>query len=545
MTRAVIPYQDFSGGDSGRERPAVGDLTRYRGINTWLYPNGAIAPRPAWSVIGITGLPTGKTLRTFTTTVGGGSVWYAFSFSDGTVYTTTNSAPLTAALRGTLGNDPSDALAVGESVIFISNAGTGGGKVDKSGAYVAVTAPQADLLVQHGSQTVAVNQQTSILYWSAPDDPTSWPAANAVIVGDAIIATGLYVQRNTILVLKLNGDMWMFTGTLGVNEVLRKVDNILAHPLAGRAKGAVVGGSSLVYTAGSKMVIWTGAQPKAVMRPDLIATTGFDSSPKTDNVGAITCNGEPNQFVVAGTMDSTSSPTTRRPWMQTFSPDRGWGRHTLPVSDYVISASALGGTGVTSTDSSKGIRLGTHVAGTLVACFPSDAAGQSTISVLNLLPRLETPYTVSVPMQWGGGSPATAITDAATGLPVVASIQSAEFWAPEGQEATVRSLIVDYSWDSDSAIQAAMGSAVPHRFDITVEALERQDGSSQDSTSIAFVPTSGTSYAIDGGSIRRGRKVFSFGDQGAGGGFRWKLADWRGIMIHSVQAVVDLTPARI
>lgn len=533
--QTFIEFSDFGGGDSGRERPLPNALSKYRGLNTWRYPNGAIGPRPAWAFLAFTGLPTGKTLTHFTTSVGGGG-WFAWAFSDKTVYSVI-AGQTVAALRGTLGDVPSDSVTVGNYIYYVSNAGTGGGRVGFDGSYASVVTPLADLVVQHGSQTVALRQQDSKLYWSDPDDPTSWPAANAVFVGDQTQATGIYVQRNTVVITKINGEVWVFTGTFGVNEVLRRVDSGLLHPAAGQAKGSIVGNSVLYFTSGSKMTAWTGAELKTIFRPDMPAAAGFNSSPKSDNVGAVVSCGEPNQFLVLGTMDNIAAPTTRRPWFHSFSPEAGWNRHTFPVADYTLPATHLGG--FTSADSSRGILTSFHINGAILACRPSDAAGVTTVRNYLFLPRQETPYSAALPLQWGAS---TAILDGDLTTPVIATFQSAEFWAPEGRDVFVRALIIDYSYDTDAAVVTALGAEVPNKFDLTVEALQRNGGSSASSTSQTVTASGGNS--IDGGSMSRTRTTLRVGDQGPGPGFRWKLADWRGIMIHRVIVVADISEAR-
>lgn len=541
----------------GRQRPIPGagvsqyrtdytvheELKSYRGINTWLYPDGSIAPRPPWTLYPFTGLPSGKSLKCFQTAVPAIS-WFGWAFSDGTVYTTplVGGAPaLVAALRGTLGNNPSDSVAVGPYMYFISNAGTGAGKVHTDGTFTAFTGPQADLIVQYGSQTLALSQTTSRLYWSAPDDPTSWPAANVVVVGDSTISTGLYVQRDTVIVTKLDGSVWMFTGTLGVNETLRRIDVGLQHPFAGVAKGAVVGKSVLYFTTGAKMTAFTGAELKTISRPDMPAVSGYDSSPKTDNVATVVSTGEPNCFLCLGTMDNTSSPLSRLPWFHSFSPDAGWNRHTFPAAAYTLTAAALGG--LTSADSALGIRTSNHVDGHVLAVRPSDAAAPSTPKTWIFNPRQESPYDVAVPSQWWGSQTATLDGDLST--PPVATFQSAEWWAPEGQEATVRELQIHFSYDSDAGIVSALGAEIGHKFDVVVEAVQRMDGGSLASASTTFIPTTTNTTAVDGGTMRRGKVRIPVGDQGPGGGFRWTLADWRGIKIHWVLAFVDVGPVRI
>ncbi len=80
-----------------------------------------------------------------------------------------------------------------------------------------------------------------------------------------------------------------------------------------------------------------------------------------------------------------------------------------------------------------------------------------------------------------------------------------------------------------------------HRVTVAVEALQRGSVASSVSTTQNLTPTVGAS--LDGGYLRRARGQLGFGDQGVGGGFRFKLSDWRGLMIHRVTAIVEMSPA--
>lgn len=546
--RKTIVFNDFSGGDSGRNRPEPGDSTSYRGANTWVYPNGAIGPRPPLQLFTYptTGLPTGKSLRRFDAVVGQTGLWYSFAFSDGTVYSTIPPSGATAS-RGTLAGAPRDSAGSSDAVAYVSPAGAGG-IIYSDGTFVNLTAMPTGYLVEwYGERMVVLNnpaKASPVLRFSDPDTAgfNVWDAADSQNVGPIGVGQALYILRDALVIPKLDGTVWSFQGVIGFNETLRQIDKGRIHAIPAWAEGATAGSSIVFYTTGTTVTAFTGAQVLEILRPDFVPVSGFVSGFNQNNQGWVAPLTEEQSFLVVGTLDGSSVATNKTIWMQSYSQKNGWNRHLVPVTTYSISAAFLDS--FTSTDNARGVLVSSNtVEGFSFIAVPSDVAGNTTVRVyiFNALqerpylpPGLSLVYTVS----------SVTLKDADSALPVVASCSFAEWWSPDGSEVTVRSVQVDYTYDVDAAIASNLSPAVPNRFDISVEATEPMDGTTvQESTAIAFVPTAGT--AIDGSTLRRGRELFQFGDQGGAGGFRIKLADWRGITIHRITATVDLSEPRI
>ncbi|MGH3849387.1 MAG: hypothetical protein ACRDRT_06755, partial [Pseudonocardiaceae bacterium] len=418
-------------------------------------------------------------------------------------------------------------------------------RVDFLGTFTSIaTMPAGALIIEYGQQIVILQiSSPPTLRWSFLNDGTIWPASYSVFVGSGTLGTGLYVQQDTLVVCKINGEVWVFTGVLGVSETLRRVDAGLVHPLQGLAKGAVVGSSVLYWTTGKDISAFTGAQSKMLTRPDIVPVSGFNTEPFRNNVGHILPLEEDNKFFIFGTVDGKVDDTERKPWATSFSPSQGWNRHTIPVTTYNLSSDYMGG--FTSKDNANAIRSTVSLEGLAIIFVPSDSVGgnNTTIRSYVLNSRLETPY-LAVGEVLAANISGLTNKDADTVLPVVSTLRTGEWWAPESSEVTVRSVMVDYSYDSDFRLTAEFGATVFNRFDISVEALQPADGTAvSQSTAIAFVPTAGT--AIDGGTMKRGRELFQFSGQGAGGGFRVLLNDWRGIMIHRITVHADVSEARV
>lgn len=547
MAQKKIVLSEFDGGDSGRTRPKPNALNQYRGVNTWVYPNGAIGPRPPLQLFTYptTGLPVGKSLRRFDATVGQAGLWYSFAFSDGTVYTTIPPGGAIA-LRGTLAADPRDSAASSDVVAYVSPLGDGG-LVYSDGSFSNLTNMPTGYLVEwFGDRLVVLNNPAlaaPVLQFSDPDVAgfNTWDPLDSQNVGPIGVGQALYVLRDALVIPKIDGTVWSFQGVIGFNETLRQIDKGRIHAIPAWAEGAVVSSSIVFYTTGTSMTVFTGAQALDMLRPDFVPVSGFKSGVNQNNQGWVTPLNKDQSFLVVGTLDGDPTATNKNIWMQSYSQETGWNRHLVPITTYSIPAGFLDS--FTSTDNAKGVLVGSNIVeGFSFIVVPSAIGGNSTVRLYLFNSLQERPY---LPPGESLVYTVASVTlkDGDTSLPVVASCSFAEWWAPDGSEVTVRSVQVDYTYDTDAAINTNLTPAVANRFDISIEATEPADGTTiNESTAIAFVPTGGT--AIDGSTLRRGRELFQFGEQGASGGFRIKLADWRGITIHRFTVTVDLAEAR-
>ena len=124
----------------------------------------------------------------------------------------------------------------------------------------------------------------------------------------------------------------------------------------------------------------------------------------------------------------------------------------------------------------------------------------------------------------------------ASDTPVSASVSLPEWWHPQGHEARVISVEVDFvSFDTDT-------SATAH-FDLTVDALRPRivEGASRGgNTSQTYAFDEATSLSAAAGDERR--IVFNTGDQGWGRGYQIHLTNLRSVAIRSITAQVRVEP---
>lgn len=547
MANEAIVLRDFSGGDEGRQRPARNDTTKFRATNAWVYPSGGIGPRPPFQYFPISGLPQQK-LNTFNVTRPNVTAAYTsppapfhpqtymfFGFADSSIYKS-HATSGSASSAGTLDSQPVGSTVDGETVYYTVETGSGASITDNDALTEIPAMPNGHYITRWGARLVVAVALASggAVAVSERDDPTTWN--DNIRVGSASVILGLYVQRNTLVIPKFDGDIWVMRGTPTVNETLRQEDQSAPHGFAWRAPGAVAGQSNVWYCADRGMVKFTGAQAILGDRPDLPLISGYSLYPWSANLGTVIPLQEDDEFLLVGTADKTSSGNVKQVWVQAHRPQLdGWTRHTLPTNEFTVVAGANFTGAVYSSESSEAIRGAQLSAGVAAIVTGSDTSGNGgrapRVYVINS--RQEYPH---VPV--GTISPPSigsyTLLDGDTSLPVVADFRTAEYWDPKGRQLRVTDVAVDYSYNPNITPLATY-----NKFDLTVEAM--QDTNSAvvlASTSQTFTP-SGSGSTPDGSPIIRGQQRFGVGDQGAGLGFRVRLADWRGIVVHGFTIYVQ------
>ncbi len=512
MALRSIVFDDFSGGDEGRSRPMRTNPTTFRGINVWAYPSG-LGPRPPFQDLRISGLPT-DTVHTLT-------LLRSTSFSTNklimtlgtTVYRASFTFGAAASSAGTVTSAPSQGLQIGDKIYFISAAGQGS-RVGDTGAPADVAAlPAGTSIAQVGEITVVRTLTDPVIRWSAAADPTTWDVANTVNIGAGTPIMYILTQRNTLVVLKFDGQVWVVTGVLGVNETLRQVD--LADPLRSSLP-AVGNGSNLWYCGSKKMVKFTGAQAIVVDRPDVPGAAGYTVKPWQVNPGSVLPLLDDDEFLLVGTLDQDADLANGRAVWACAYRKGAWTRHTVPVT-YKFTGSASSQIVATNVMTCQVGYEGKAIIGT----FDDDGTKLYLFESEQEYPLM--PLTV-----------VDTNNDGASGAPVVAEFKTGEVWHPEGARVEVTSVLVDYSYDPSFTPLATYS-----KFDLSVEALQNAGSATvRRSTTQTFVaPSSGSNP--DGAPLVRGQARFQMGDQGAGVGFRVRLDDWRGIIIHRITVQVD------
>lgn len=547
MPRQFIVWDNFEGGEEGRSRPSMSEIhnnsfegngmyrykppNSFRGINVWQYPSG-IGPRPPLRLSAITGLPVGVPHMIGVQPGNANLIVITGAASPYNVY----EAPIggAAVLRGTCVNPPSDYVFTGSSVLFTSDIGAGFSQATGAAPVAVAALPAGHRIVQYGDQTVVATG--SSLRWSAPRDPTSWPAANSVSIGiNGGTIEDLVVQRGKLVVLLGYGEIWQVAGALGTNESYSRID-IVANPQSslggvagGQRHGAVSRQSGYWFPLSTTkyFINFTGARAYPVEMPDM-DLVGYNGLSSAVECTVPTLNND--SFVAAAFAYPIDSATSASLCMWAVRDGMGATRHVCP--DLITSTTR-------------------HIFPlTLNALNDPGVVGFAVVSATTS-PQV---YIMSTeddhPAKWAATN--ANYKDGGSGLSAVATFRTGEVWDPEGGNINVASVIVDYSFVNP----AITGFTSNPAFDIRVESTQPTSDTRVDASStVTFTPPTTANqetvglvtmvppYTAYTHAISRGRASFQFGDQQPGGGFRICLDNWRDILIHRITAVVETTPA--
>lgn len=490
MPKRHIVLDDWSKGEYGRTSPSFNDVGTFKGTDVWIYNSGGIGPRSPFIKLDTTGVLTLTRAdhliyndATSKAAVIYGAAVYSLALSN--LFTET--PDVTVASLGNMANTMTDFVSSGVEIFGVRSGGAGGVRVNlSSGTITAIGAlPAGHIIRVFGFQWIVVNTTSAtpnrILY-SALGDPTSWPG-NFVDVGDLTAIRNVYTQRDALVVEKVSGEWWAITGVLG-NETIRRIDRGLFHEGA----GAQTNSQNIWWVNNDRVCAFSGAQIYSELRPlppDFEATTDAMASLSEDD-----------DFILFGQYDSGGQ---RLPYAQVR---RGgaWTQHKP------LFGQGTSGAGILNI---KAVSVGNGV----VLAMAQARTGVTSTQFYIFNPRSDPPLVASE----------TDTQDA-----VVSSFDTSEFWAESGGILRIHEVIVDFT--------AFASEDVNCTFNVYAQT--------------SLLPGDSDGVTSSGGSFTLGapaapvqhRAVFTFGDQGEGGGGRIKFTNMIGVVIHRVVVVADEIP---
>lgn len=496
--RQVVVFDSFSGGDEGLSRPGGSSNPQtFRALNVWLYENG-IGPRQPVTPFPVTGLNQ-KAVQLFDRVPGEQLIYV---FKDKTVQRadTGTAINLTAVT-----NLPVDSISDGGVQHYVSPDGFGS-DYDVVGASMADSLiPAARRIEIFGARVVAfpvtgVSPDAQSIIYSDFGDPTSWPTANNIRIANSDGLTDMWNQGNTIVFTDGQGLIYLLSGNLGDTHILRRVEQAGPVPFI-ETPFYPQGGVSQVGTAwwrsGSRIVTFNGARVSTIAGYERPSATPVLSNDLPSQFMSLSEEGE---FVwvmpqlLSGAGSNTSIGVTTHHAAGAFT------QHLIPTNGYTPERDPL----VLSTYSK--VQRALYIT----------TGGSDT--------------QAPVIYKWLHDASFPSVThDGDSSAPVTATFRTGDFFAPEGVQLEVHSVTVDYSY-----APAQVGSSQV-QFDINVEMLSTDDDFATYASAVqSFTPSSMTTDSPDFSLIQRGRRTFGMGEQGSGAGFRVKLANWRGIIVHQL-----------
>lgn len=501
MPTETIIFDSFRGGEYGQLDASGAPPDSFTGQNVMVYLDGTIGPRPGMIALAPSGIPTGAvwgllgTGRTATNGVlfGVGNTVYGFTLSPLGAVTSIGT------LAGTPSTSPVKMVQYGAQTAYAVVYGDKGYKIEPATpAVTAVSAfPAARVCGVYGERMIAANvaANPNRVYYSAGSDFTSWPALNYFDVSSWPVQ---YVEdaRSRLAIANSGSEWWTLSGVPGVNGTLRRAPRADVSPFAPNHVARL--GETLWFLPASSdfPAQFTGAVADKLRLRHLSFANG-----------SITAAGYGAAALAASeTLLFTNSDQARALMFH----NDVWTMHTIPagVGPYV-TATADGGVEVNRGD--------------LILC---DGGGASTAAAFYAFrPTLDRPGKVSdTAAQPGDGST----------TPLVAGFTTAERWARNGAEMTVRSVTVDFvKWNT--------GATATNHIDLTVRNLYRTGvGGTKDSTTAEWDEAASVTTA----DKTPDRAVLTFGDQGPAHGFKLVFENLRGVAIRRATVHLESAEAR-
>lgn len=587
MKSAKVVFDDFSGGDYGRNWAGSDTPNMFRAINVIPYPGGWIGPRQPLRLF---------TLPVTANTLPSKALWFVENeimlMSDGYAWNIqTGERSVTALSDVTVLRDfsvshkqngemfavSSDRSVQASTVIAIH----AGGLADTVPYFIDRTTvgptpmPNCHRIGNlEDSDVVAVWRY---FYWASLNQAAVWNATDFNLVGRIIY--DLVDQKNTLVFLVgARVPNTVSAGTLDLSVRGGFTPGILVYVLYGTLSTSsatfrqvatalapeATDSGSFMWNANGGDVWWfndrwlvsfdgADAFTQDAPLPRLLhSTTNYSYGP--DSVVHFWCQASgkgQNEFIMAGSLGnnggnpaSTPDATTRR---GVFCWVHGLDQKGPTSNIYVTRNTALEVTchdpgiefradpGVDDAGTRDGSALSRRGDGNFYVWRRGENA--MVFTTQGSTAHTEAPKFYEMDLK--GSFPDYTHNDGDTGATVKADFRTADYWDPEGQEIYVDGIFLDYAYSPNGSQSTNQTVTVEiESLQLTEEAAPRAGGS------VTFTPPTGTP-SEPGSQIVRGRVRLPVRSVGAGGGFRVHLSNWKGITIRRITADVRLTAARI
>jgi hypothetical protein len=505
VARAEVVFRNFADGEYGSLDPSLVGFSLYRqrmlyrgywtGQNVMRALDGSLCPRAGEKPYVLTGVPNGTIAGMGES---GGKIWFVvgttvYSFDSGvftsqavTAYTGALPAGLTEPLTNVTYNNKS----------YVTTYPNGVYELDHTAHTVAAVAGSPSLIncAIYGERMVGGSANT--LYFSDPDDFTSWPAANFIQIGESTNITAVRTLRSSLAIGKSNEVWYVLSGVPGVNEVVRQVTSAPTPP---HHEMSVDTGLAVGYVADESLTLsmftGTSVQPLPHLKIESSLPSGIPSQ-----LVAFRLRNPGEWGVVSDNSNDANDTTAGTIWLYR---NGAWTKHRR-----AIVANIEGGWVVTTTKH-EWIVMGQ---GGAVSAPPTFAAWD---------PYLDRPPFAS--------DTGTTVID-----PSLVTFTLPEFVDYSGAEMAVRHVEVEYTkWGTgDSASNT-------NSFTVTPSCTLIQDGAADVALAAqtwsedpALASTTGT----------KGRFTADYAGDTYGQGFKITVSNLRGVSIRRVTVIYDTRP---
>lgn len=552
--RSLVVYDDFSGGEWGYLGPKKAAKNQFSGTNVMVYQDGQIGPRAGWRslVSSISGVvPVIQTDQVLMRQRGNVQVWmpsarnglandYVYLMDSSVVQAVTNAnqrGPGIVAAEGP--NQRQTASSAGGYYAWRSSL-AGVIQLDQVGGTQAVLAgspASVGPIIEYGDRLVTIQGQaigqTNTLQYSAPANYASWPAANLIPIGaDWQVITGLYVVRGVLVIVMQDHAVFTLTGVPGVNEFVRQV-----LPMSDSNADQFLGGAGATeqlsrlwlarYTArGTRRVtpvLFGGsAQTRTFEHLDLDASCYENAGYTLTSHSALTIPLSRDGDVAIFTGAYTGSPNLLVRHNDVWSYHVvAWPNYGFPVDGFHMGAGRV-----------------------VLLVINDDPLAARNWDLVNMYLAID-----SVPRKQVDAYGLQAVADNAGGTALTGSFDLSEFWMPDGNEFTIRKLVVDATvYDTQGLLGGIDTPALTlgiRRNGQAVADTSPTEGVADRVYSLTGITPPGTAVSGDGAAATGQHRTFEFGvDATSGRSAQVLVTALKGMSIRRITVLGDVDGTR-
>lgn len=542
MTRRVIEHRDFSGGDWGIKQPWNAPRNSFQATNMLVYRTGELGVRAGLRNVTPT-LPftnfIANTMYTFQKTQVGfftSNGTHAFQpYANGVL--TSGSGPDVFTTPLVASTDNITVYSTGPT-IYIDKSGDGIYKLSSSlGLTRLVSGVSGNGIALYGDRLV-IGTSTGIRYnglTAGVSDFTSWPVTNVIPVGDAAEAVSNVLPQRTFLTIpKETNGTYSITGSLGINETLRRA-------VEGDGPGAGTAQYFRVSTVTKDSLVW--------MNPALFSQCplSFDGTVlkywrEQDLRAPIPQNVTITPFYTmdpVGALYNIPFGTTVNPGgMQVMLYFNGvWTRHTFTGIQgngtcVACAGLALDDPSLVVGSATTAINETSRPANVFV--FSDGGTASVKPKFWSWVPTLDRPGSENLPTVAPNNQFNAERAGDDSSTQVSGQVTFPEIHLENSDEFMVQGVVVDFRvWNT--------GGSLSNHFDLEVDVLRPYDDVSPHVSLTSAWDEAGT-FSSAAGTVRR--EVFQFGDQGVGNGYQLHFTNCRGIALQRIQVILDTVHVR-
>lgn len=575
MKSARVVFDDFSGGDYGRDWAGSDSDNKFRAINIIYYPGGWIGPRQPLVRFELPSLEGERALPD-------AALWFVENdlllMSDGSawnVQTGESNDPGDDQPDVTLFRDfsvshkqngemfcvSSDVAVQPSTVIGVKN----GSLTDTHPVFfdrpVGGPTPMPDGLRLGNLEDTDVLASWRVFYWAENNQAVVWDPVNFNVTGRVIY--DLIDQKNTLVLLvgardantvseSLDAEtrfgfvpgvqVFVIYGTLGADATFRRVDT-------GPAPEATDTGS-FIWSVSGDDVLWfnnrwlmkfdgSEVTVQDAPLPRLLSAAGWNYGP--DAVVNFWCQNPgraQGEYLLSGSLANNvgeADPNLRRGVFNWFhgKDAKAWTSHDPGIEFHAEPAM-----------DDAGFRDGSALSRKGDGNFYVYRRGENAMVFVTQGSTDEAEAPRFYEMDLRSAFPSVAANDGDTDAPVTADFYTADYWDPEGREMDVEGIWLDYAYEPQTTTEL---QAATQTITLEIESVQLDnDARFRPGGTVTFTPTftpAGVS-SEPGTNIVRGRVFIPVRSSGTGNGFRIHATNWRGLAVRRLTADVRFTGAR-